>query len=295
MMAMQVTHVGFSDESNWNVGRFRSISLVTTSLVHLNELEERLKALLSESGVSEFKWTKLRGARERFAAQKMCNFAIEKACARQLRVDVLIWDIQDSRHNIVGRDDIANLQRMYYHLFRNVLRLRWPNDVVWRLYPDEHTAMDWQKVEDFLEIASARAEIESSLSEPGHFRIRLKSDFGIEEIAPARSAEHPLLQLADLFAGMAVFSREKFNAYQTWSEIQSPQSRSWEDGSDSNPSGRDKERFEVLKAFDEACKKRKLGVSLKKRRGLWTPKPENPLNFWMYEPQHPEDKAPVRR
>ncbi len=294
-MAMQITHVGFSDESNRNVGRFRSLSLVTTSLVHLNELEERLKALLSESGVSEFKWTKLRGARERFAAQKMCNFAIEKACAGQLRVDVLIWDIQDSRHKIVGRDDIANLQRMYYHLFRNVLRLRWPDDAVWRLYPDEHTAMDWQAVEDFLERTSAGVEIEHSLFRPGRFRIRLKKEFGLEEIAPARSAERPLLQLADLFAGIAVFSREKFQYYRAWLEIQFPQSRLWEDGSGSNPSGRDKERFEVLKAFDEACKARRLGVSLATKCGLWTPNPENALNFWMYEPQHPEDKAPVRR
>lgn len=269
-MDVQITHVGFSDESNWNVGRFRSLSLVTAPLEYLDELENELKALLLKSEVGEFKWNKLKGARERFAACNMCRIAIEKARAGKLRVDVLIWDIQDSRHNVLGRDDIANLQRMYYHLFINVLRRRWPNNAVWRLYPDEHTAVDWQTLEDFLE----------------------KKEFGLEEIVPATSAERPLLQLADLFAGMAVFSREKFQDYQAW--LEAPQSRLSGDTLDVDPSRSEKERFNVLRYFDKICKARKLGVSLEKTQGLWTPKPKNPLNFWIYKPQHPDDKAPTR-
>jgi hypothetical protein len=50
----------------------------------------------------------------------------------------------------------------------------------------------------------------------------------------------------------------------------------------------------VLKKFDETCKERKLGVSLKTKKGLWTPDPQRPINFWLYEPQHPEDKAPQK-
>jgi len=128
--ALRVSHVGFSDESYWNIGRYRSLGLVTTSVDLHASLENELLCLLEKSEVREFKWKKLDGAKERFAAIKMCEFAIENALARKLRVDVLIWDIQDSRHNVPGRDDIANLQRMYYHLFRNVLRARWPNDAV---------------------------------------------------------------------------------------------------------------------------------------------------------------------
>lgn len=122
---MTVTHVGFSDESNWNTGRFRSLGLVTAPLEYLDGLARELRHLLEESDMAEFKWKKLDGAKERFTAQKMCKFTVDKACAMQLRVDVLVWDIQDSRHSVHGRDDIANLQRMYYHLFRNVLRARW--------------------------------------------------------------------------------------------------------------------------------------------------------------------------
>jgi hypothetical protein len=291
-----VTHVGFSDESHWNRGRFRSLGLVTVPARALAGLEQQLGTLLTDSSVSEFKWKELDGARGRFAAQKMCDFAVKAACEHDLRVDVLMWDVQDSRHNIVGRDDIANLQRMYYHLFRNVLRVRWPDNAVWRLHPDEHTAMDWDTVQDCLENVAVRFEVERSLFTQGQLRIRLRRDFGVEEIRPGSSQQHRLLQLADLFAGMTVFSRDQFDAYQAWLAAKSKQSRLFEDSEEiADPSRSARARFPVLRHFDECCKQRKLGVSLRTKRGLWTPKPENPLNFWMYEPQHSEDRAPTKK
>jgi len=293
MRSAGVTHIGFSDESNWNTGRFRSIGLVTTTVAALDDLNQQLTQLLAESDVREFKWQKLQGARERFAAKKMCDLAVEAALRQQLRVDVLIWDIEDSRHKVAGRDDIANLQRMYYHLFRNVLRARWPNDALWRLHPDEHTAMDWQTIEDCLQSVAERLEVKRSVLTGGKFQLRLRREFGIQEICSVSSSDQPLLQLADLFAGMAVFSRAQFSPYQAWLEQSSSQLKLFEDHAEmTRASGSSKERFQVLQHFDEACKRRKLGVSLKTNRGLWTRWPGNPLNFWMYEPQHPEDKAP---
>lgn len=289
------THVGFSDESNWNTGRFRSLGLVTCPLLYLEDLEAELRDLLRKSDISEFRWKKLDGAKERFAAEKMCRFAVEQARSKKLRVDVLIWDIQDSRHNIPGRDDVANLQRMYYHLFRNVLRARWPDSAVWRLHPDEHTAMDWETVKDCLENVAETVEMASpDLIEP-RFRLRLRREFGLEEIMPVSSRDHPLLQLADLFAGMAVFSRDKFQEYQKWFPTAGAQFPLFIDDEDTSDLTRSmKERFHVLREFDSLCKERRLGVSLKSKKGLWTPDPKNPLNFWFYKPQHPEDKAPRR-
>lgn len=295
MTRRQVTHVGFSDESNWNRGRFRSLGLVTVPVGVLDDLNQELWVLLAQSAIREFKWKRLRQTRERLAANKMCDFTIEHALNRSLRVDVLIWDVQDSRHNIPGRDDIANLQRMYYHLFRNVLRLRWPDNAVWRLHPDEHTGMDWNTVQDCLENVADRLEVEQSLLTGGQFRIRLRREFCLEEICQVSSHEQPLLQLADLFAGMAVFSMEQFDAYQQWlaaKEPQRPLFDEWNEASD--PSRSAHERFLLLQHFNKTCKKHKLGVSLRKKRGLWTLDPKNPINFWMYEPQHPEDKAPQK-
>jgi hypothetical protein len=294
-MSSTVTHVGFADESNWNTGRFRSLGMVTLSLSHLESIEGEVRRLLNESGVQEFKWRNLRGARERFAAEKLCAFAVDKASAGQLRVDVLVWDIEDSRHKIPKRDDTANLRRMYYHLFRSVLRKRWPDNAIWRLHPDEHTAMDWETLQDFLERKSVSIETNRSLFADNRFPFRLRRKFGIEEIRPVSSGGHPLLQIADLFAGLAVFSRDKYHEYNEWLQNNSGQRSLFDEANaSSNPSRSSQERFTVLKQFDEACKRRSLGVSLKSSHGLRTPDPQNPSNFWMYEVQHPEDKAPQK-
>lgn len=94
-----------------------------------------------------------------------------------------MWDTEDARHKVLLREDIANLQRMYYHLFKNVLRLRWPSNAVWQLYPGGHTAMDWECVQDFLDRAGENGEIEKSLFTRGAFRLRLQREFAIEKIS----------------------------------------------------------------------------------------------------------------
>ncbi len=163
-MIPKVTHVGFSDESNWNKGRFRSLGLVTLPADQLNYINDKVRHLFEESGVREFKWKELAGTKERFAAEKLCKFTLEWALKGYLRVDVLIWDIEDSRHRIPRRDDVVNLGRMYYHLFRNVLRKRWPNEAIWRLHPDEHTAMDWGTLEECLQAVSIQIVIDHDIS-----------------------------------------------------------------------------------------------------------------------------------
>jgi hypothetical protein len=126
--------------------------------------------------------------------------------------------------------------------------------------------------------------------------VRLRREFRIVEITAANSTRSPLVQVADLFGGLAVFSREKFDEYDLWLKETSAQAWLFERGDSApDPSRSSRERFQVLAKFDGLCKKRKLGVSLKTKRGLWTPNPENPVNFWPYEPQHAEDKAPQKR
>ncbi|HWO71276.1 MAG TPA: DUF3800 domain-containing protein [Actinomycetota bacterium] len=292
---MRVTHVGFADESHWNEGRFRSLGLVTASVELAEKMEAGLRELLEGSGVSEFKWSGLRGAKERFAAEKMCGFAIDHATRKELRIDVLIWDVEDRRHKIKGRDDVANLQRMYYHLFRNVLRMRWPDEAVWRLHPDEHTALDWDTVRDCLDTVSVRPVTEEPSLTAGTFRVRLRREFGIEQIRPLSSGRSALLQLADLFAGLAVFSRSEYDAYEAWLHRTSPQPTldGFSTANDPVPSRASQQRFFVLQALDQGCKDRRLGVSLAGSRGLRTPNPANPINFWLYEPQHEFDIAPT--
>jgi len=119
-----------------------------------------------------------------------------------------------------------------------------------------------------------------------------------EHIETRSSKDEPIVQLADLFAGFARFSREKGKRYWSWLKTEEtkcqPSLFLIEDNNSGEISKADKARFSLLREFDNFCKKRKLGVSLKEKKYLWTPNPENPVNFWSYEPQHEMDKAPTR-
>lgn len=289
-----VTHVAFSDESNWNTGRYRSLGVISLPETHLQEIEQEIRSIITDSNINEFKWRKLDGAKERFAALKLCEFTVKQAYQKRLKIDVLIWDVKDNRHNVIGRDDVSNLHRMYYHLLKHVMRKRWSSESIWRLHPDEHSEMKWDELQYHLKRASTSISDQSSLFEPNNPFWRLKQEFGIHSLQPVSSSLHPLMQLIDLFAGLAVFSYEFFDQYQQWCNS-SQQCLFDNEAVDGASSKRAQERFPVLEKFDKLCKDNHLYVSLRQSRGLKTKKPDSPINFWFYQPQHPNDKAPVRK
>ena len=269
--------------------------MITTKANYARDLSDNLKQIITKSNITEFKWVDLRSARSRFAAQKMLDFSIQNALDDLLRFDILIWDTEDKRHKVQGRDDIANLQRMYYHLFKNVMHKRWPHDSTWILYPDINSAIKWEEVLNFLELANI-GECMKKFSGWQSF-VKLVSEFGISRIEPRDSNEEPFIQLADLFAGLAAYSYLHYDYYDLWKHSNSRQATLFETepSSQIRLSGADKERCRVLDKFNNICKEFKLGVSLKSNKGLKTPNPKQPINFWFYMPQHEADKAPLRR
>jgi len=147
---MQYTHVSFSDESNWNSGRYRSIGMLSAARADALALHQETLRLLRESGVDELKWKKIRTAKYRFAAQKLIDACGKAISDGHLRIDVLVWDSQDSRHAVRNPDVEANLQIMYFHLFKNVMSRRWPSGCVWRHIPDEHVGVKWDTLHSCL-------------------------------------------------------------------------------------------------------------------------------------------------
>jgi len=290
--AETITHVAFADESHWNRGRYHALALVTLPVQHLLDFNRKLNRIIEECGAVEFKCKRLDGARERFAALKLCQFATDAGCEGQLRVHALSWDVEDPRHKVIGRDDIANLGRMCYRLFRYVLRVCCPDRNVWRLHPDEHAAIDWQGLQHFVEVASLDTALQGEILEVGNLRLVSKLEYRLQQIEPARSADNPLIQVAGLFAGLATFSRDHYKRFEAWCGDKSSQGRLWQD-EPVKTSVSDRERFALLKDFNDLCRQRKLGVSLAAHKGSRTPNLESPVNFWLYEPQDEADKAPV--
>jgi len=268
------THAAYSDEAQYNFGRYRGLGLVTLPIAEAAPLSDELRGLLAESGMSELKWEKIRSGRGRLAAAKLLAWAVERALAGRLRIDTLTWDVEENpqrgQAGYVGRH-VRRLQQMYAYLLTTTLAHRWePTDSqrsgqpseapYWRVYPDEQDALDWPAI---------------AASAPH-----------IERIIPSVSHEEPLIQLADVFVGMAVFSRASFDTYEQWlagasAHEDEPES---EDGAPERISGSLRQRLLILDAWYTLAKARSLGVSLRSQRGLKTYQPDAPITFAWYSP-----------
>lgn len=284
------THVAFADETNFNRGSFPGIALVSLTRQHLVDIRADISNILAACKVDEFKWEKLHSAKRRFAALQLIDYTIEKAAAGVLRVDVLTWDLLDGRHRVPKPDRIANLQRMYFHLFRNVLRFRWPDEALWHLFPDEMSAMGWSELQHYLEEHSTAVTVNGGQEPFSLTTMNLHREFHIQTITPCESDKEPLVQLADFFVGMGSYSRARFAKYDIWKAEQAGQPVA----ANHSLSHRDRERWQVIDHLYDACKAKKLGVSLSRQPGLRTRNPKLPINFWWYIPQHENDKAPSR-
>ncbi|MCT7973665.1 DUF3800 domain-containing protein [Laspinema olomoucense] len=281
-------YVSFADESY--LDGFKSIAAFSLKSDNLSQINLEFNALLSESNVREFKWQKLKDAKYRFCAEKLIDIVWKLINTDEARVDVIMWDINDSRHKIKHRDDSANYGRMFYHLHKYSLKRR-PESSTWKLYPDEGVSVDWDTVNECL---SAHGQQRNCISLPLFESYFSGTHYTIADFQEVKSHKEPCCQVADLFAGMSLFSRTNYDVYEKWCDFTSPILSLFPNEKPKMTNAQN-ERFLVLQYFDEGCKTRNLGVSLKKNRCLQTPNPKNPINFWFYRPQHEMDKAPTKK
>lgn len=284
----------FSDESHVTASVLRSIASVSLPTNKVDEVNCEIKAILENSNVEEFKWHSLKSAKYRFAAEKIISQIIRYVGTSELRIDTLIWNTSDNRHKIKNRDDIANFERMYFHLLKNIFSRREIGSS-WHVYPDERVDVDWETVDNCLKNVGKWKEI---LDFPILNETYIIEKFNVSNFKQICSAQEPLCQVADLFAGMAVYSFDNYAKYKTWQEKnvikQLSLFESETESSEERLSGSDKERLPMLHLLKSLCSGCKLGVSIDQKQGFWTPNPGNPINFWSYVPQHEKDKAPVR-
>ena len=147
-------YVAYSDESGTG-DRFTSIASFSLRKDALSTVNDTIKQLLNSSSVSEFKWQKLKDARYRHCALKLIDSVWGFLRSADARVDVIIWDNQDERHAVAGRDDSANFGRMYFHLQAASMKRR-PRKAEWQLYPDEKVDIDWVTVRECLAAVGRR-------------------------------------------------------------------------------------------------------------------------------------------
>src|SRR6266516_2834685 len=205
-------YVAYSDESNITAVRYRSICAFSFPLEEVHFVTSGLQEILQDSGVTEFKWEKLRSAKYRFCALKFIDHVV--SCCRQSRwrIDVVVWDTHDTRHAIRNRDDRKNFERMFFHLLRNAMCRRELNST-WELLPDEKLDVDWDTVGDCLQsVGKWKKYFEHPLLNEAFS----EQFFRLERLQTVQSHREPACQLADLFAGLAAFSRTMAPQYAKW-------------------------------------------------------------------------------
>jgi len=243
-------HLAYTDETRYNVGRMRGLGMVSAAAADAATLSAEARQILDASSVGECKWERVRSARTSFAAAKLIEWAVERAIVGTLRVDTLTWDAADQEAAMHALPHLQRLHHMYGLLLGTILPHRWPVDMSFLILPDEQQALRWQR-------------ITSSMPH-------------ITNIMPLRSDAEPLIQVADLFVGLAAYSRDAYDTYERWLSRAS-------EAHTATLSASDRHRCQLLDDFFTLCKLRDLHVSLRTNRGLCTYDASPPFCFW-WEP-----------
>ena len=281
----------FSDESSGS--RFRALCSVSLLDADLEKIQVDFQKILSKYDFKEVKFNELRTHKPKLdCAREFIEIAIDFASKNKLRIDVLIWDIQDSRHNIVGRDDKENLERMYYHLLRTVIEAWKIFKIDW--YPDEHLEYDYKKIADFIDLTKFPRTKPLIIKMFEEQKINLE----VASLQPQKSEDQPLIQLADLFAGLARFSRENSDNYIKWTKYLENKKMPSLFNLESEEEEQKQtliNRFELIELIATKCKEKRISVSINTNKYLKTYDKKIPINFWHYEPKGEYDKAPTKK
>lgn len=288
--AASIIYSAFSDESGCFSKRYQSIGVVSGKNEHLASLREELARCLGGHKTKEVHFEEVRSHKPKVsAANDYVDTSVKYIAQGKVKIDVLCWDTQDSRHGVLRRDNVANLERMYFKILRNISE-KWRQDK-WHFYPDKGSKLNWAEITSFLN--KTRLNRKPQFLTLFHQEVnRIK----FLEVIPRDSIDEPLIQLADLFAGMTCFSILRSYEYSEWqrSECQVLQSSLFSHIPSGDHSRTSQNRFALLAKVYLLGKKYGLQISLPKDGYLRSFKKEAPLNFWHYHPKGSFDKAPVR-
>lgn len=281
----------FSDESRHTEGRYRSIAAVSLPASCVVPLTQRLKEVLDFEKRRELKWHGVGGRGHRDVDRAMAAIDLLLAqISEGTRADVVTWDTCDGRHDVTDRDDIANYERMFFHLHRTMMKRR-GLESRWHIRPDEQVSIDWDTIAQCLNSDGTWRRHLGALSLSEELRSFVPAVLTFRQV---ESSETPLCQVADLLAGMAAYTRTEASLIREQMNGVRGQENLFEPPASRVPSARGQGRFRVISHLYHECKSRRLGVSLQEYGYFRTYDPRMPLNFWHYTPQHIWDRAPTR-
>jgi hypothetical protein len=258
--ACRADGVVFVDESKYQASRFGAVAAATIRRTVLLSFIEHWAGARPQG--DELKWAEITDSHRSRAAIDCIKLVQQYVVAGHIRVEVLTWDRNDSRFRDVRRpDDLANLVRMLQHLVVNALD-KWDDLLNWDYVPDEHSGIRWHETWRPLDFGLTKKRRDQG----GPYQ-------AIGEPFPSDSAQHPLIQVADLFAGYGAHVAEHP------SHVDNPPTTST----------MERHRAPVMTAIANLVR----AVSYARFNGISTPK-DTVINFWPYRSQGAYDHVPVR-
>lgn len=284
----------FSDESGYNAGtRYGSLAKITGPLESTRNLNETLKKYLKAANKVEFKFNEVKNNASITLAHKFIDTAFDFIRSSKIRIYILTWDKHDSRHTVQNRSDIENLKRMYYHHL-HFIKKDWNVFEGWEFYPDQLSAIDWEN--DVIAFLTNKKIRRNPIEQTELFESLNGINIKYRNVKELNSATYPIIQLADLFAGMIRSSRENSDAFYEWFTLEKTkhQVTLFDYERQTENSKNILYKFEVMKYFKFKADSLKLGINLSKSKYFSKLKGGGNINIWHYEPQGDYDKAPEK-
>ena len=111
---------------------------------------------------------------------------------------------------------------------------------------------------------------------------------------PSTSTKFFIIQLADLFAGIVRSSHSEGQNLSEWRQANCSGNSLFPIDHGLVISKNQELRFEVMSHFKDTADKLRLGVNLSEKKYFKTFNHNKNIFLWKYEPQHDNDKAPVK-
>lgn len=277
----------YSDESGINIeDPYTSVSIISGEEKELNCLRDRLSQDISDKRINEVKFVKITRHKSTITqtARTFINVAINDfAIFKKIRIDTITMDNQYLFSTFPDYNVEQKLEHMYYCLLSHIVR-QW-NNVKWNFYPDVNSKVNWNKIVLFLNKTRLSKKIDKG---PLLLELMFNENplFQFGEVKQLTSIKEPLIQLADIFAGIARFSHEENVDCTKWGVKQKNwQQSEMEVGEDiriSSISLTQECRYSLIWELYNLCGKHRLWVSVKTKKHLWTRKNNSPINFWDY-------------
>jgi hypothetical protein len=283
----------FSDESGYEGGnQFGCLAKIVGEKHNQKELNQELKKVLEKYGIEELKFKNVNNNRKVAASKEYIDLSLKYINQGLVGIHVIIWDKKDSRHSVYGRCDIANLCRMYYHNLRSINK-QWIVDAQWEFYPDEFSAINWHT--DVVKYLNDRPLKAICKLEPDLFGFYTDLKINYSKVKELSSKNFPILQLADIYAGLCRTSRQEHINYKKWHLKQSSQQSLFQTLNTFDVSKSLQYKFLVKEHFKLKCDNFKLGVNISQNGYLQTFRASRKLSIWHYTPQGEFDKAPIAK